>query len=78
MKKLITLRLETWFEKKQRDAFHNASCNAHYFFEVTKESEKAIQITILKDGAETWGCMEKPWTMWIPKSAVLNLAEVMA
>lgn len=78
MKKLITLKLATWFEIKQKDAFHSASCNAHYFYEVTKETEKAIQITILKDGEKTWAKMMSPWTMWIPKSAIINISEVVA
>ena len=78
MKKLITLKLQNWFEYKQTDAFINASANGAYTFTVEKETEKAIMIQIRKDGKETWNKMLKPWTMWIPKSAVLNLAEVMA
>ena len=71
MKKLIDLRLKPWFEEKQSDAFVSAGANAAYTFEVIKETEKAIQISIYKRGKEM------DWKMWFPKSVVTNLEEVM-
>ena len=71
MKKLFDIELAGWFLNKQSDAFIAASVNAAYVYEVTKETEKAIQISIavLPRGE---------WKMWMPKSVILNLDEVLA
>jgi len=75
MKKLFDIELAGWFLNKQSDAFIAASVNAAYVYEVTKETEKAIQISITKKDAVL---PRGEWKMWMPKSVILNLNEVLA
>lgn len=73
MKELFDIKLHAWFENKQHASFIAASINPDYKFEVIKETEKAIQIDIINEHK-----MINNWTMWIPKSAIRNLDEVLA
>lgn len=47
MKKLVDLNIEGWFLMKNK-VFTTASINVDYDYEVVKETEKAVQIKILK------------------------------
>lgn len=73
--KLIELahQLPDWFVEKQGQAFMNAMVYSHFTVEEVRETEKAIQFEIFKDGQsyrkELDGIeIKKAWTIWIPKS----------
>lgn len=75
MKKLTDLQLAPWFMMKQSDAFINACINPKYCYVTINETEKAIQIRIIKPIR-----IELPekinysneWKLWLPKSAIIK------
>lgn len=71
MDKLANLRLERWFLDKQSEAFVTASVNTAYKYEIAKETEKAIQIKIIRESAMP----VSDWLVWIPKSAIVKEKE---
>lgn len=75
MKKLFDIELVGWFLMKQSSAFMAASVNSAYVYEVINETEKAIQISITKKDAVL---PRGEWKMWLPKSVIKNLDEVLA
>lgn len=72
MKKLFDIKLQSWFENKQDTPFIAASVNPKYVFDVVRETEKAIQISIYKEREAS----KYNWKMWIPKSVIINLDEI--
>lgn len=69
MKKLVDLELKNWWLFKNAP-LTAASCNASYYYEVTRETEKAILIHII---SKSWSKLEasrKDWNVWIPKSVI--------
>jgi len=58
--------LELWVVNKDK-YFAAAACNSDYYYEVIKETDKAICIQIYSSKKKI-----KNWTKWIPKSAINN------
>ena len=74
MKDFRDVQFVGWFENKLLEEPWNASAmvNDGFTYEVVRETEKAILIEVKnthKRGSS--------WTIWAPKSAVINLEEVM-
>lgn len=74
--KLIDMEIASWMIGKLPDPFTCACINGNYCFEVTKETEKAIQIRIWVEKPVTLkqqisGTYEtSKWFQWLPKSAI--------
>lgn len=69
MKQLFDLNLALWFLNKNQ-CLCAAACNAAYYYEEIKETEKAIQIRIISKDWSKLEASRKNWTVWIPKSAI--------
>ena len=67
MKTLWELKIKTWAIKST--ALLNAIVNIAYCYEVVNETEKAIQIHIVRKTVHG-NIVDHDWKVWLPKSAV--------
>lgn len=67
MKRLWDLQIKLWAMKS--NALLSASVNTEYFYEVVNQTEKAIQIHIVRK-TNRGNTIDHDWKVWLPKSAV--------
>lgn len=73
MKQFSKIQFVGWFIGKMKDWTVAASINPKYKYEIEKETEKAIQLHIFIENAISNG-----WYEWFPKSAIINIDEVLS
>ena len=73
MKKFSEVRFEYWYAVKMGIKAVNAQANGDYTYSVEKETDKAVQLRIVKRNDS----IENSFTIWAPKSAIENLDDVL-